>query len=147
MSKSQNKTTPTKASVTGFINAVIDPQQKADCKVLVKVMQEATGEKPVMWGTSIIGYGQYHYKSERSVQEGEWMLAGLSPRSANLTVYIMSGAKNYPELLKKLGKHKASGGSCVYINKLSDVDLPTLKKLVKTSASDMKKRFKEASRL
>jgi hypothetical protein len=88
------------------------------------MFEKVTGEKAVMWGTSIVGFGKYHYKSEKSKQEGDWMRVGFSPRKQNLTLYIMHGNKDSQELLKKLGKHKTSGGigGCLYINKLSDVD-------------------------
>ena len=95
-----------------------------------------------MWGESMVGYGQYHYKSERSTQEGDWPLAGFSPRKANLTVYIMPGFKGYGPLLKKLGKHKVSGGSCIYINKLADIHEPTLVAIIKDSVREMKRRYK-----
>lgn len=94
-----------------------------------------------MWGTSIIGFGSYHYESTRSTQKGDWPLTGFSPRKAALTVYIMPGFKEYSTLLEKLGVYKISGGSCIYIKRLDDIHLPTLKKLIKTSVTDMKKRY------
>ncbi len=97
--------------------------------------------KPMMWGTAIVGYGKYHYKSERSTQEGDWPLTGFSPRKANLTVYIMPGFQKLKSELKKLGKHKISGGSCIYINKLSDIHVPTLTKIIKWGVVEMKKRY------
>lgn len=135
------KTQKTKASVSAFINTVKDPQRRADAKQLLVIFKKATGMRPAMWGTSIIGFGQYHYKSERSTQEGDWPLTGFSPRKANLTVYIMSGAKYYTALLKKLGKHTISGGSCIYITKLSDIHVPTLISIIRKSVSDMKKQY------
>ena len=103
------------------------------------MFEKITGEKAVMWGTSIVGFGQYHYKSERSRQEGDWMLVGFSPRKQNLTLYILHGNKDNPAL-EKLGKHKTSGGmgGCLYINKLSDVDQKVLSKLIETSYRSMK---------
>ena len=136
------KTQKTKASVTEFVNSVADEKRRADSKQLLKVFKEATGMKPAMWGTSIVGYGSYHYKSERSKQEGDWPLTGFSPRKANMTVYIMPGFKEYGPLLKKLGKHKISGGSCIYFNSLSEIDTPTLKTIIKKSVVEMKKRYK-----
>lgn len=136
------KTKKTKVSPAAFIAAVKEPGKRADAKVLLKLMQEASGEKPKMWGTSMVGYGQYHYKSGRSSQEGDWPLTGFSPRAANITVYIMPGFKAYGALLKKLGKHTVSGGSCIYIKKLDDVHLPTLKKIVAQSVKDMRKKYK-----
>ena len=91
-----------------------------------------------MWGTSIIGFGSYHYKSERSSQEGDWPLIGFSPRKQNLTLYIMAGNKDSTELLKKLGKHKTSAGGCLYINKLAQVDQTILTKLIDKSFNYMK---------
>lgn len=113
--------------------ATIEPEGKRqDSLVLLKLFEKATGEKPIMWGSSIVGYGKYHYKSERSSQEGDWMTVGFSPRKANLTLYILHGNQD-DSLLEKLGKHKVSGGGCVYINKLSDVDLQVLEKLIEKS--------------
>lgn len=136
------KTKKNAASSLAFINTVPDARRRSDAKRLLTIFKEATSMKPVMWGNSIIGFGQYHYKSERSSQEGDWPLTGFSPRAQNLTIYIMPGFKVYGALLKKLGKHKISGGSCVYINKLSDIHVPTLKALIKQSVRDMQKRFK-----
>ncbi len=136
------KTTKTNASVSGFINAIPDPQKRKDAKKLLLIFKKATGMKPAMWGTSIVGYGSYHYKSERSAQEGDWMLTGFSPRKANLTVYIMSGFKSYTSLLKKLGKHKVSGGSCIYIRTLSDIHAPTLSTIITDSVREMRRRHK-----
>ena len=136
------KTKVTDASVLDFINSVADEAKKKDSKVLLALFKDVTGEKPKMWGTSIIGFGMYHYKSERSRQEGDWMLTGFSPRKQNLTLYILHGIAKYPDLLKKLGKHKTSGGSmggCLYINRLADVDTTVLKKIIKISFAAMKK--------
>ncbi|MEK9176705.1 MAG: DUF1801 domain-containing protein, partial [Patescibacteria group bacterium] len=130
------------ASVSAFLDAVGDERKRADAKKLLVIFKKATGMKPAMWGTSIIGFGSYHYKSERSAQEGDWPLAGFSPREANLTVYVMPGFKKYVSLLKKLGRHKISGGSCIYINKLSDVDASTLTAIIKDSMREMQKRYK-----
>lgn len=133
------KTKKTKKSVPEFIAGIKDPQKKSDSKTLLKLMQDASGEKPALWGSSIIGFGSYHYKSERSKQEGDWPLTGFSPRKQNLTVYIMPGFGAYKPLLNKLGKYKASVG-CIYINRLSDIHLPTLKKIVANSVRDMRKK-------
>lgn len=96
--------------------------------------------KPAMWGPTIIGYGVYHYKSERSTQEGNWPRAGFSPRKANLTIYILPGFAKYAPLLKKLGKHKTSK-SCLYINKLSDIDIPTLRTIIQETQNEMNRRY------
>jgi hypothetical protein len=96
---------------------------------------------PKMWGTSIIGYGSYHYKSERSAQEGDWPLTGFSPRKQNMSIYIIPGFKKYQAILKKIGKHKTSV-SCLYINKLEDIDLKILENMIKDSVKEMKKMYK-----
>lgn len=134
------KTKKNKASVARFIKDVEDEQKRKDAKKLNQIFKEATGLKPAMWGESIIGYGRYHYKSERSSQEGDWPLTGFSPRKSNISVYIMPGFKEYGDLLKKIGEHKVSKGSCLYIKKLEDIDTNILKKLIKKSVSDMRKK-------
>ncbi len=131
------KTLANDAPPEDFINAVADDTKKADGFVLLTLFSKITGEKPQMWGSSIIGFGQYHYKSERSKQEGAWPLTGFSPRKQNLTLYFMDGFDNYQDLLKDLGKHKTSKG-CLYINKLADVDLHVLEELIKQSYLTMK---------
>ena len=131
------KTTVNDANVEDFINKVEDEVKKQDSLALLKLFSKVTGEKPKMWGSSIIGFGSYHYKSEKSRQEGDWMLTGFSPRKQNLTLYVMPGFDDYQDLLGDLGKHKTSVG-CLYINKLADVDLGILEKLIKRSFSAMK---------
>lgn len=133
------KTIVNDASVDDFINTVSDEGERKDSFALLELFSKITGEPPKMWGASIIGFGQYHYKSERSTQEGDWMLAGFSPRKQNLTLYIMPGFDDYADLLSRLGKHKTSKG-CLYINKLADVDLIVLEKLIKKSFVDMQNR-------
>lgn len=135
------KTKKNDASVKEFLASEAGDRLE-DCQKLLKIFSETTKEKPTMWGTSIIGFGSYHYKSERSSQEGDWMLTGFSPRKKSISIYIMSGFKKYGELLEKLGKHKVSGGSCLYINKLSDINTTVLKKLIKASVEEMKIRYK-----
>lgn len=141
MDMAEIKTKVTKASVLDFINKVPDQKKRKDTLALLALFKDVTGEKPQMWGPSIIGFGTYHYKSERSAQEGDWMLTGFSPRKQNLTLYIMSGISENKDLLEKLGKHKTSVG-CLYINKLEDVDLLILKKIIKKSFDSMKKEHK-----
>lgn len=136
------KTKKTTGSASAFVKAVKDPERRGDAKKLLTIFKRATGKNPVMWGTSIVGYGSYHYKSERSTQEGDWPLTGFSPCKASMTIYIMPGFKSYGSLLKKLGKHKISGGSCIYIHKLSDIHLPTLSTIIKDSVREMKRRYK-----
>ena len=134
------KTKQTKQNVEKFLNLVEDELKRKDCFTILDMMKKITKEKPVIWGNGVIGFGTYHYKSQ-SGQEGDWFLTGFSARKQNLTIYIISGFKRYPDLLKKLGKYKISGGSCLYLNKLGDVDLSVLKKLVTESVKDMKKTY------
>jgi hypothetical protein len=129
------KTLVSDDSVEDFINAVDGDVKKADAFRLLEIYKSVTNEAPKMWGSSIIGFGQYHYKSERSTQEGDWPLAGFSPRKQNLTLYIMPGVGDYDDLLGKLGKHKTSK-ACLYLNKLSDVDETVLKEIIKRSYDD-----------
>jgi hypothetical protein len=125
------KTKPTNASVDEFLNAVEHPQRREDGFELLRMMKEITKEEPTMWGPSIVGFGSYHYKYE-SGREGEMPITGFSPRKKSLTVYIMSGFEKYQHLLEKLGKHK-TGKSCLYINKLEDVDWVVLKEIIRKS--------------
>lgn len=126
------KTLVTDASVEDFINSVDNDTRKADAFKILEIYKAVTNEQPKMWGSSMIGFGKYHYKSDRSNQEGDWPLAAFSPRKQNLTLYIMPGLGDYDDLLAKLGKHKTSK-ACLYINKLSDVDADVLRQLVKRS--------------
>lgn len=134
------KTKQNNTSVNIFISKVENEQQRKDCKKLLNIFKEVTNEKPRMWGNSIVGFGKYHYKSERSSQEGDWMLTGFSPRKNNISIYIMPGFEKYKELLAKIGKHKHSV-SCLYIKKLEDIDVTILKKLIKMSVAEMKERY------
>ena len=141
---SQLKTQRTRASVKAFLDGVADEGKRKDARAISALMQAITGEKPALWGTSIVGFGSYHYKYA-SGQEGDWPLVGFSPRKDNLTLYIMPGFKDYADLLGKLGKHK-KGMSCLYIKSLDDVHLPTLKTLVRQSVRQMKKIVKERTK-
>ena len=125
------KTRPTNQSVASFIKKIPDPQTREDCFAIAKLMKEATRSEPSMWGTAIVGFGtrRIQYAGGR---EADWPLIAFSPRKQNLTLYIMSGADSNTELLKKLGKHSVGRG-CLYIKRLSDIDLPTLKKLIRES--------------
>lgn len=136
----ENKTKPTRQSVSAFIRAIEDDQKRADSKTVMKMMEQITKEKPKMWGSSMVGFGTYHYKYA-SGQEGDWAVTGFSPRKQALTIYIMPGFSEYGALMKKLGKYK-TGKSCLYIKKLADVDQKVLKELVKQSVSSMKKKYK-----
>ena len=131
------KTKPNSASVKTFIDGIADEQRRKDCRAIMKLMKEATGAPPKMWGSNIVGFGAYHYKYA-SGREGDWFLVGFSPRKQNLTLYIIAGFEQYAGLMKKLGKYK-TGKSCLYINKLEDIHLPTLKQLVARSAKHMVK--------
>lgn len=132
------KTKATDQDPQEFLAGIEPEAKRRDGLTLLQMFLRATGERAVMWGTSIVGFGKYHYKSERSRQEGDWPLVAFSPRKQNLTLYIMAGNKEDTELLKKLGKHKTSVG-CLYINKLSDVDEKILEKLIGQSYRYMKK--------
>ncbi len=134
------KTKVTKASPVAFIKTVADEQKRKDSLALLKIFSNATKEKPKMWGTSIIGFGSYHYESTRSAQKGDWPPTGFSPRKQNLTIYIMPGFKEYGGLMKKLGKFK-TGGSCLYVKKLADIDTKVLDKLIQQSVRDMRKKY------
>ena len=134
------KTKLTNQSVSDFINSVDNETRKQDSQRLMELFKDLTSEEAKMWGTSIIGFGSYHYKSERSRQEGDWPLIGFSPRKQNLTIYFMNGFNGLDGLLEKLGKHKTAKG-CLYINKLSDVDLEILEQLILQSYSAMKQQY------
>lgn len=131
------KTQRNDASVEEFLDAVADDQKREDCLTLLEIMKQATGAEPEMWGDSIVGFGTYHYKYA-SGREGDWMQVGFAPRKQNLTLYIMAGFSRYEELMKSLGKH-STGKSCLYIKKLDDVDMPTLRKLVQESVDHVSK--------
>ena len=126
------KTKPTSSSVEEFIAKVPDEQKRKDSLVLLKLLEKASKEKPKMWGTSIIGFGDKRYKSPATGREVDWFKIGFSPRKANLTVYLVSGLQQHAAALKKLGKHK-TGGGCLYINKLSDIDLKVLEGMINDS--------------
>ena len=131
------KTKKNKADVNKFLDKIADERKRDDCKKILKIMLDITGDPGSMWGPSIIGFGSYHYKYA-SGREGDWMLVGFSPRKQNITLYIMSGFDHYDELLGKLGKH-TTAKSCLYIKKLEDIDIDVLKKLIKASVEHMSK--------
>jgi len=131
------KTKPTKESVSRFLRAIPDETIRKDCQQLSKIMKEATGAQPRMWGPSIVGFGTYHYVYA-SGREGDWFLTGYSPRKQNLTLYIMSGFEGYEDLLGRLGKHKTSK-SCLYVRSLEDLDLTVLKRIIRASVHHLKK--------
>ena len=133
------KTIRTKRSVTEFVKSVKDAQQRKDTQSLIAIMRKVTGERPAMWGPSIIGFGSYRY-TYASGREGDWMLAGLSPRKGALTVYLMGGLEADKALLTKLGKHKVGGG-CLYLKTLDGVDLKVLGELVRRSVRRLRERY------
>lgn len=137
------KTKATKNSVIKFLQSIKPGEKRKDGLTLLKIFEKTTGEKAVLWGTSIVGFGKYHYKSERSTQQGDWPLVGFSPRKQNLTLYIMIGNKGNP-LLAKLGKHKTTGG-CLYINRLADVNAKLLPLLIKKAHNHMKKIYPKST--
>ncbi|MHA1975916.1 MAG: DUF1801 domain-containing protein [Candidatus Hodarchaeales archaeon] len=132
------KTKKNSESVEGFLNSVADPNKRADSFEVLSLMQGITGEEPSMWGNSIVGFGDYHYKY-KSGREGHWFTIGFSPRKQYLTLYIMSGFDRYEELLSKLGKYKM-GKSCLYLKRLSDVNRETLETLASESVKFIKNR-------
>lgn len=131
------KTKATTQSVTSFLKTIEPEEKRKDGFELLAMFKKVTGLPPVMWGTAIIGFDKYHYKSERSSQEGDWPLTAFSPRKQNLTLYVLAGFEDTKGLLQKLGKHKTSKG-CLYINKLADVDMNVLEQLVAESYKQMK---------
>ncbi len=134
------KTKVTKESVVTFLKGVKSEEKRKDSLQLLKIFKKATGLTPKLWGTSIVGFGSYHYESERSTQKGDWPLTGFSPRKQNLTVYIMPGFTGYSEIMKGLGKYKTSS-SCLYFKKLADINEVVLTKLISKSVEDMKKKY------
>lgn len=131
------KTKPTNQPVESFLDSLGDATRRMECLVLSQIMEKATGAQAVMWGDSIVGFGRYRYKYATG-REGDWMLVGYSPRKQNLTVYITSGFERYGDILKRLGKFKTSV-SCLYIKKLTDVDLGALQELVEESVEHMRR--------
>jgi hypothetical protein len=129
----QIKTKETNASVEDFINSVKDEGQRKDSFTILKMMQKASKEKPKMWGSSMIGFGNKIYKSPTTGREVEWFKIGFSPRKANISLHLVLDIKKHSTELKKLGKHK-TGVGCLYINKLEDVDVKVLEKLINTAA-------------
>lgn len=131
------KTKRTAASPTAFLNSIPGEKKRKDAKALMAMIKRITGKKPEMWGSSIIGFGRYRYKSPRTGREGDWFVAGFSPRVQNLTVYCMSGFRPLSAHLQKLGKHK-TGVGCLYFKTLDDIHLPTLEALIKESVRQVR---------
>jgi nucleoid DNA-binding protein len=131
------KTQLNKASITDFVAKIADDASRADCRALIAMMKDLTGEPARMWGASIVGFGTYRYRYATG-REGDWFLTGFSPRKQNLTLYIMAGFGAYPELMKTLGRYKTAK-SCLYVKRLDDLHLPTLKKLIRESVKHTRK--------
>jgi hypothetical protein len=143
MARSANKTTTTSVSPEEFIGALENPQRQADARVLLKFFRNLTGWKPKMWGPSMIGFGSYHYRYETG-REGDMLVTGFSPRKANLVLYIMPGYNDLSEPLRRLGKHRI-GKSCLYINKLADVNMDVLEEIVRAGVAYMKANYPVSS--
>ncbi len=131
------KTQLTGASVAQFISAIPDHVRRGDCRTLASLMRRATGARAEMWGPSIVGFGRYHYCSD-SGREGDWFLAGFSPRKQDLTVYVIGGFNQSAALLARLGRHRKSGGGCLYLKRLAEVDLSVLEQIVANSAATLR---------
>ena len=139
MAKAKNKTAPTEVSPRAYVESVEHARRRTDGLLLLDFFARITGWQAKMWGPSIIGYGRYHYKYE-SGREGEFLITGFSPRKSALTVYIMPGYRDMSEKLARLGKHKI-GKSCLYINKLSDIDLGVLEEIVRDGVAYMEANY------
>ena len=139
----ENKTKPTDIRPADYIASVEHPTRRSDAETLLDMMTRITGSEPRMWGPGIIGFGEYHYKYE-SGREGDFMRTGFSPRKQNMVVYVMPGYTDFSEIRNRLGKHKI-GKSCLYINKLADVDLGVLEELIRAGLADMAKKYPEGA--
>ncbi|MCJ8344857.1 DUF1801 domain-containing protein [bacterium] len=135
------KTKQNDGDILLYLEGMENEKKRVDALRLFTLFTEAIDDKASMWGDSLVGFGKYHYKSDRSTQEGDWPLVAFAPRKANISIYIMPGFSQYQDLLAKLGKHKVSKGSCLYIKKLADIDETILKELIKISVLDMKKKY------
>ncbi len=137
--QANNKTQPHDGDVVAYLNGIEHAGRREDAFVLLDLMREVSGERARMWGDSIVGFGEYHYVYD-SGREGNHMITGFAPRKANLVVYVMPGFSQYGDLLAKLGKYK-TGSSCLYLGRLSNVDLKVLRKLVDKSVKDMRRKY------
>ena len=133
------KTKETRASVSAFLAAIEDPEQRADARRIARLMREATGCRARLWGTSIVGFDRYHFRYA-SGREGDWPIVGFSPRKRELSVYLMSGFGGQAKRLARLGRHR-KGKSCLYIRRLSDVDPDVLRELVVASVAAMRRKY------
>ncbi len=139
MAKANNKTVPTQLKVQDYLNAIEDPQRKEDCIRIHDMMKEITAREPKMWGTSIVGFGTYHYKYE-SGREGNMLMTGFSNRKQSITLYILGGLKKREQLLNKLGPYK-TGKSCLYIKRLSDIDINVLAEMITEDFDHVRKKY------
>lgn len=135
----ENKTRATNASVSEFLDAIEDRQQRNDLKKVAAMMRRATGKRARMWGPSIVGYGSYHYRYD-SGREGDFLVTGYAPRKQNMAIYIMPGFKHFGDLMHRLGKHK-TGKSCLYIKRLADVDEKVLEQLIREAVNYMREHY------
>ena len=135
MAQNRNKTQATEASVEAFLAAVEPERKRADAQALDALFRRVTGFQPRMWGEAIVGYGRYHYRYA-SGREGDFLATGFSPRKASLSIYIMPGYADFGDLMARLGKHK-TGRSCLYVNKLADIDLEVLEELIRSGLRDL----------
>lgn len=131
------KTKPRTASVAAFLGRIADKERRADCTTVAAMMEQFTKAKPRMWGTSIVGFGDWHYVSPTSGREGDWFVAGFSPRKQDLTLYLMGGLEIHTAHLAKLGKYKRGKG-CLYLKRLADVDVAVLKAMIRDCVKHMK---------
>ena len=139
MASNQNKTVPTDTSVDQFINSVDNETKRKDSLEILDMMSAITGSPPVLWGSSLVGFGRYHYKYA-SGREGDFFLTGFSPRKQALTIYIMPGFSEYESILGNLGKYK-TGKSCLYVKKLDEIDRDLLRELITKSVAYMRANY------
>ncbi len=139
MAQAGNKTRATDADVTAFLEAVGHPGRRADALALDRLFRDVTGWRPRMWGPTMVGYGQYHYVYA-SGREGDMLATGFSPRKSNLSIYIMPGYRDYSAILARLGKHR-HGKSCLYVNKLADIDTGVLEELIRAGLNDLQAKY------
>lgn len=135
----QNKTQPNRASVQAFVSSIEDDGRREDARLLIGLLSRVTGEEPRMWGDQMIGFGSYHYRYD-SGREGDWLATGFAPRKRETVIYLMADAPDRDQLLANLGKHR-TGKSCLYVRRLSDIDLKVLEKLVRGSLLALRERY------
>jgi hypothetical protein len=135
----ENKTKPTGESVANFLNNITDESRRQDCFALLEFMRKTTATEPKLWGSSIVGFGDYHYKYA-SGREGDSAVVGFSPRKQNLTIYLLCNLESQEELLGQLGKSK-HGKACLYVNRLDDINLPVLRELIQLSFENVRQKY------